>query len=172
MAVPRHLKVETCISPTDAIRALRQLVVEANWSARRISGSRLIDRWAVIVPIAQAARTIGIVIENGPLKDVGMEAYSHVQGAAGSLTIVEWLIPNELEKEWRTLFAQWAARLPKCPWKWTFGERSTIGFLLPVWRRSKRTFKNQGVNVNKWAWPDTNLPSWPPTEWILSAEEE
>jgi hypothetical protein len=172
MAVPRHLKVETCISPTDAIRALRQLVVEANWSARRISGSRLIDRWAVIVPIAQAARTIGIVIENGPLKDVGMEAYSHVQGAAGSLTIVEWLIPNELEKEWRTLFAQWAARLPKCPWKWTFGERSTIGFLLPVWRRSKRTFKNQGVNVDKSAWPDTNLPSWPPSEWILSAEEE
>ena len=64
------------------------------------------------MPIAQAARTIGIVIENGPLKDVGMEAYSHVQGAAGSLTIVEWLIPNELEKEWRVLFAQWTTRLP------------------------------------------------------------
>ena len=70
MAVPRHLKVETSISPTDAVRALRQIIGEANWSARRLSGSRLIDRWAVIVPIAQAARTIGIVIENGPLKDV------------------------------------------------------------------------------------------------------
>ena len=115
MTVPRHLKVEACISPTDAVRALRQLVIEANWSGRRIQGSRLVDRWAVIVPIAQGARTIGLVIENGPLKDVAMEAYSHVQGSAGALTVIEWLIPNHLEKEWRVLFAQWTARLPRCP---------------------------------------------------------
>ena len=53
MGAPRHLKVETCVSPTDAVRALRQLVIEANWKGRRIQGSRLVDRWAIIVPLDQ-----------------------------------------------------------------------------------------------------------------------
>ena len=172
MTVPRHLKVETCISPTDAVRALRQLVVEANWTGRRLQGSRLVDRWAVIVPLAQGARTIGLVIENGPLKDVAMEAYSHVQGSAGALPVIEWLIPTHLEDEWRVLFSHWTARLPRCPWKWSFGERSTIGFLLPVWGRSKKTFKKQGINIKKGGWPATDLPNWPPENWGLSDEEE
>ena len=172
VTAPRHLKVEACISPTDAVRALRQLVIEANWSGRRIQGSRLVDRWAVIVPLAQGARTIGLVIENGPLEDVAMEAYSHVQGSAGALTVIEWLIPNHLEEEWRVLFSEWTTRLPRCPWKWSFRERSTIGYLLPVWGRSKKTFKKQGVDTKKGAWPSTDLPAWPPENWKLPDEEE
>lgn len=172
MAAPRHLKVETPVTPTDAVRSLRKLILAANWTARRIHGSRLVDRWAVIVPLAQGARTIGMVIEDGPLKDVAMDAYSHTQGAAGSLTIIEWLIPNHLEEEWRVLFAHWAATLPRCPWKWTFGEKSTIGFLLPNWKRSKKTFRNQGIDVKKGNWPDQTLENWPPVDWVLTTEEE
>ena len=172
MLPPRHLKVETCVTPTAAVRALREMAQEAGWRSRRIQGSRLVDRWAVIMPIASGSRTIGLVLETGPLTEVAMEAYSHVRGSAGALTIVEWLIPNELEDEWRQLFAEWTARLPRCPWRWSFGERSTIGFLLPVFGRSTRLFRKQGVDVSKRAWPDINRPAWPPDEWLIAAEEE
>jgi hypothetical protein len=169
---PRHLKVETCITPTAAVRALRELAQEAGWRCRRIQGTRLVDRWAIIMPIAQGSRTIGLEIESGPLTEVAMEAYSHVRGSAGALTVVEWLIPNELEDEWRQLFAEWTARLPRCPWKWTFGERSTLGYFLPVFSRSRRLFRRQGVNVSKKAWPEQDLPVWPPDEWLVASEEE
>ncbi len=171
MGVPRHLKMETPITPTDAVRALRQLVIEANWSARRIEGTRLVDRFAIIIPLASASRTIGLVIDDGPLAGVAMESYGHTQGSAGRLTIVEWLIPNELESEWRILLAHWATRLPRCPWRWSFRERSTIGFLLPVWRRARTVFRNQGIPVSKGCWPDDSLPDWPPKEWSLAEEE-
>lgn len=171
MGAPRHLKMETSVTPTGAVRALRQLVVAANWSAHRIEGSRLVDRFAIIMPIASAARTIGLVIDDGPLAGVALEAYGHTQGSAGRLTIVEWLIPNHLEEEWRILLAHWAARLPRCPWRWTFRERSTIGFLLPVWKRARRVFKNQGVPVAKGDWPDPSLPNWPPSGWSIAEEE-
>ena len=169
---PRHLKVETCITPTSAVRAFREMAEEAGWRSRRIQGSRLVDRWAIVMPIAQGSRTVGLVIEDGPLAEVAMEAYSHVRGSAGSLTVVEWLIPNELEEEWRDLFAQWTSRLPRCPWRWSFGERSTIGYLLPVFGRSKRTFRKQGIDVSRRGWPDQELTDWPPEEWTISREEE
>ena len=172
MLPPRHLKVETCVTPTAAVRALREMAQEAGWNSRRIRGIRLVDRWAIIMPIAQGSRTIGLVLETGPLTEVAMETYSHVRGSAGALTIVEWLIPNELEDEWRQLFAEWTARLPRCPWKWTFGERSTLGFFLLVFKRSKRLFRKQGIDTSKGAWPNQNLPTWPPEEWRISSEEE
>ncbi len=169
---PRHLKVETCVTPTAAVRALRELSIACNWNVRRTEGSRLVDRWAIVVPLAQGAKTIGLVIETGPLAGVAMEAYSHVQGSAGAITISEWLIPNELEEPWRRLFRQWTAIMPRCPWRWTFGERSRIGFLLPVWGRSRKTFRKQGVPVGKEDWPEQNLEEWPPSEWLIDAGEE
>ena len=51
----------------------------------------------------------------------------------------------------KALVHLWASKLPRCPWKWTFGERSSVGFLLPVWRRSRKNFAKVGLSE----WPFT-----------------
>ena len=169
----RLLKLETSITPTDAIRALRLLATSAGWKCHRISGSRLVDRWAIIMPIAQATRSLGLVIDDGPLAPLAIQSYSHVQGSSGSICIVEWLIPEQIEgDDWRSLFTHWVDRLPRCPWRWNFRERSYIGFLLPVFRRSRRTFGEEGIATGKADWPQSDTPDWPPTKWKPGSDTE
>ena len=169
----RLLKLETSVTPATAVRALRQLATSAGWKCHRISGSRLVDRWAIIMPIAQATRSLGLVIDDGPLAPLAVQAHSHVQGSAGSICIVEWLIPDSIEgDDWRLLLKHWVTRHPRCPWRWTFRERSLIGFLLPVFRRSRRTFSDEGIATERGAWPPSDAPVWPPRNWDLSSDAE
>jgi hypothetical protein len=50
--------------------------------------------------------------------------------------------------------------MDRCPWRWTFGERSKVGYLLPVWRQSRRRFSNLGFNTKKSGWPVAVQSPW------------
>jgi len=49
---------EVSVGPVQSIKTMRLIAEEFNWSCRRLEGSRLVDRFAIIMPMAQATRTL------------------------------------------------------------------------------------------------------------------
>ena len=154
--------LEVSVSPVHAIKTLRLLAEEAGWSMERHEGSRLVDRFAIIMPMAQSTRTLGIRLLDGPLRGLEMTAWSETRGSAGALNITSWVMPGGMEHELNlTLLQHWVARVPRCPWHWTFSERSKVGYMLPVWRKARKKFRDLGFDVKKKAWPKEPDLSWP-----------
>ena len=145
----REYTLEVSTSPIENIKALRKLAESHNWSVTSHEGSRLVDRFAIIMPMAQNARTLGLEILDGPLEGLEMHSWAETKGSAGAINMAAWTIPGgEGNEEGKDLIRDWAKSLPRCPWKWSFGERSRIGYLLPVFQRSRKTFAKLGLS--KW----------------------
>ena len=151
MASSRVLEIPVSIAPTDAIRALREIGEARGWEMRRIQESRMVHRWAIIVPISRQARVLGLVVEDGDAAGLSIRSWSYVPGSAGRLSTVSFEVPRQMEGEnWTSLLREWSDSLPRCPWKWSFGERSMIGYFLPEFRRSRTAFRGEGVDTDDW----------------------
>ena len=171
MAKPRSATLKTNVTPTQAIRALRELCGSAGWEWKREEGSRVVDRMMIIMPIARVTKTFRIIVTSGTAEGLSLTAWEEVSGSSGGITQTEWIVPGHLTGgPFNHLLAAWCARHPNCPWRWSFGQRSVIGFLLPVWRRSRRQFSKFSINTSRSAWPPT--VEWPPKAWPDSREEE
>jgi hypothetical protein len=171
MARPRSVTLEVSIPPTQAVRILRELADEAGWTWERGEGSRLVDRWMVIMPLTRATRSFRLAITEGDGTGIVLSAWEEVAGSTGGITKIEWIVPIHLSgAPLRELLRAWSARQPRCPWRWSFRERSVIGFLLPVWRRSRREFRKFDLDTRKQGWPFE--ADWPPTGWPDAREEE
>ena len=145
----REYVLEVSTTPIENIKALRLICEENEWKIESQHGSRLVDRFAIIMPMAQNARTIGIIIHTGPMQGLEMHSWAETKGSAGAINMASWIIPGgEDNTEAMDMIRKWAKLLPRCPWKWTFGERSRIGYLLPVFRRSRKKFAKLGLT--KW----------------------
>ncbi len=143
----KEFKLEVSTTPIENIKAFRRIASSNGWSLQSHEGSRLVDRFAIIMPMAQNARTLGLEILDGPLKGLEMHSWAETKGSAGAINVSSWIIPGgEGNEEARELIRNWAQKLPRCPWKWTFGERSRIGYLLPVFRRSRKAFARLGLS--------------------------
>ena len=168
MARKATTDLEVSVSPVQCVKSFRKLAEQAGWEIERHEGARLVDRFAIIFPMAQSTRTIGIKILNGPLRGLELACWSETRGSHGAINIASFLLPGGPELPiTKSLLDNWVADLPRCPWRWTFGERSKIGFLLPTWKKSRRSFTNLGFNTEKNAWPITLT-----TEWMNENEEE
>jgi len=151
MASSRLLEIPVSITPTDAIRALREIGESRGWEMRRVQESRMVHRWAIVVPISRQARVLGLVMEGGEAAGLSIRSWSYVPGSAGMLSTVSFEVPRRMEGEiWASLLKQWVGSLPRCPWKWSFGERSMIGYFLPEFKRSRVLFRGEGVNIDNW----------------------
>jgi hypothetical protein len=145
----KEFVLEVSTSPIENIKSFRRIIEANNWEITSHEGSRLVDRFAIIMPMAQSARTLGIEVLDGPLQGLEIHTWAETKGSAGAINMAAWTIPggggNEAAKE---IIREWATSLPRCPWKWSFGERSKIGYLLPVFRRSRKVFARLGLT--KW----------------------
>jgi len=151
MASSRLLEIPVSITPTDAIRALREIGESKGWEMRRIQESRMVHRWAIVVPISRQARVLGLVVEDGEAAGLSIRSWSYVPGSAGRLSTVAFEVPRQMEGEnWTSLLREWSDSLPRCPWKWSFGERSMIGYFLPEFRRSRVLFRGERVDIDGW----------------------
>ena len=151
MASSRLLEIPVSITPTDAIRALREIGESKGWEMRRIQESRMVHRWAIVVPISRQARVLGLVVEDGEAAGLSIRSWSYVPGSAGRLSTVSFEVPRQMEGEnWTSLLREWSDSLPRCPWKWSFGERSMIGYFLPEFRRSRTAFRGEGIDTDDW----------------------
>jgi hypothetical protein len=156
------LDLEVSISPVHAIKTLRLLAEEAGWAMERHEGSRLVDRFAIIMPMAQSTRTLGLRILDGPLRGFEMTTWSETRGSAGALNIISLVLPGGVDHPLiQTLLQHWVARSPRCPWYWTFSERSKVGYMLPVWRKSRKKFRELGFDIKKKGWPNEPVSGWP-----------
>ena len=151
MASSRLLEIPVSITPTDAIRALREIGETRGWDMRRIQESRMVHRWAIVVPISRQARVLGLVVEDGEAAGLSIRSWSYVPGSAGRLSTVSFEVPRQMEGEsWISLLREWGDSLPRCPWKWSFGERSMIGYFLPEFRRSRVLFRGERIDIDDW----------------------
>ena len=151
MVVSRLIEIPVSIAPTDGIRALRQIGESRGWTMRRVQETRMVHRWAIIVPISRQARVLGLVVEDGEAIGLSIRSWSFVPGSAGRLSMVAFEVPRGLEGEkWKELLFEWSHSLPRCPWKWSFSERSMIGYFLPEFRRSRALFSSEGVDISDW----------------------
>ena len=151
MASSRLLEIPVSITPTDAIRALREIGESRGWEMRRIQESRMVHRWAIVVPISRQARVLGLVVEDGEAAGLSIRSWSYVPGSAGRLSTVSFEVPRQMEGEnWTSLLREWSDSLPRCPWKWSFGERSMIGYFLPEFRRSRVLFRGERIDIDDW----------------------
>ncbi len=151
MASSRLLEIPVSITPTDAIRALREIGESKGWGMRRIQESRMVHRWAIVVPISRQARVLGLVVEDGEAAGLSIRSWSYVPGSAGRLSTVSFEVPRQMEGDsWTTLLREWSDSLPRCPWKWSFGERSMIGYFLPEFRRSRVLFRGERIDIDDW----------------------
>jgi len=151
MASSRLLEIPVSITPTDAIRALREIGEARGWEMSRIQESRMVHRWAIIVPISRQARVLGLVVEDGESAGLSIRSWSYVPGSAGRLSTVSFEVPRQMEGEsWTSLLREWSDALPRCPWKWSFGERSMVGYFLPEFRRSRVLFRGERVDIDGW----------------------
>lgn len=149
MVAKREFILEVCTTPAQNIKALRQQGEAMSWSMTRHEGSRMVDRFAIIMPMVQSSRCLGLSFDDGPLAGLEMHTWQETTGSSGAVGKTAWTIPGGIENpQAKKLIKQWAGQLPRCPWKWTFGERSMVGFLLPVWRRSRRAFAK--IGISKW----------------------
>ena len=148
------VEFSTCLKPTEMIRELRQIVVNSGWEYERIDGVRTVDRFAIIMPITQLAKSLGIKITTGPYSGLEMLSWSHTPGSSGSLHFTSWCFPITINQEnIERLIKLWSTKLSRKPWKWTFGERSVIGYFHPVFGKSKNFYKNLGFDVKAKMWP-------------------
>lgn len=155
------LDLEVSTSPVECIKALRQLTESTGWQLERHEGSRLVDRFAIIMPMARSTRTLGLLIKDGPLRGLELVCWSETRGSSGAINIASWVFPGGPDHPLtRNLVEHWVAILPRCPWRWTFGERSKIGFLLPVWKKSRKQFTKLGFDVKSKQWPVNPVNPW------------
>ena len=154
MVVTRLIEIPVSITPTDGIRALRQIGESRGWTMRRVQETRMVHRWAIIVPISRQARVLGLVVEDGEAIGLSIRSWSFVPGSAGRLSMVAFEVPRSIEGEkWKELLSEWIQSLPRCPWKWSFSERSMIGYFLPEFRRSRVLFSSEGLEISDWQGP-------------------
>jgi|ETNmetMinimDraft_4_1059912.scaffolds.fasta_scaffold19851_4 hypothetical protein len=157
------VEFSTCLKPTDMIRELREIVVNSGWTYERIESVRTVDRFAIIMPITQLAKSLGIKITSGPYNGLELLCWSHTPGSSGSLHFTSWCFPIKIGvTNFENLITLWSSKLSRQPWKWTFGERSIIGYFHPVFGKSKKFYKNLGFDVKSKVWPikvEVELPT-------------
>lgn len=147
----RMLEIPVSIVPTEAIRAMRIIGESRGWEMARFEETTLVQRWAIIVPIAKRARVLGLKVLSGESEGLAIRSWSYVPGSSGRMSFVSFRIPEMFDgDDWRGFFLEWSKMLPRCPWKWTFMERSVIGYLLPEFRNSRKVFSKEGLEVGSW----------------------
>ena len=116
---------EVSVSPVQSIKAFRILAEQAGWTMERHEGARMVDRFAIIMPMTQTTRTLGLRILDGPLRGLEVTSWAETRGSSGALNMISWVLPGGLEHPLtESLLQHWVSRLPRCPWRWSFGERS------------------------------------------------
>ena len=147
----RMLEIPVSVNPTDAIRAMRIIGEESGWQMNRIEETKIVQRWAIIAPMANRARVLGLVVNSGEAEGLALRSWSNVAGSAGRMSFAELRVQECFDGEnWSLFLQKWSGLMPRCPWKWSFMERSIIGFLLPEFRRSRKSFAKEGVDTSKW----------------------
>ncbi|MED5273631.1 MAG: hypothetical protein VX865_01440 [Candidatus Thermoplasmatota archaeon] len=147
----RVLEIPVSVTPADALRSFRTVCESRDWEMYRVEETRVVNRWAIIMPLTRSARVLGMIVEEEEVDGLSLRSWSFVPGSAGRVSMVSFDIPDSIgSEEWRDFLREWCSLLPRCPWKWTFWERSVIGYFIPEFRRSRVLFRKEGIDISSW----------------------
>ena len=149
------MNVKICVDTAENSRVSRFAFVEAAVAAAPLVNpvTKFIKAGAIdpTIVLAKRARVFGLKVEDGEAEGLSIRTWSYVPGSAGRISFVSFRIPELFEGEkWTSFLKEWSSYLPRCPWKWSFWERSTIGYLLPEFKKSRVAFSREGVGISKW----------------------
>tara|TARA_B100001996_G_scaffold302731_1_gene243405 strand:- start:236 stop:742 length:507 start_codon:yes stop_codon:yes gene_type:complete len=148
------VEFSTCLKPTEMVREFREIIINSGWTYERVESIRTVDRFAIIMPITQLAKSLGIKITSGPYLGLELLCWSHTPGSSGSLHFTSWSVPTKInDEDFEKIIMLWSSKLSRQPWRWTFGERSVIGYFHPVFGKSKKFYKNLGFDIKSKVWP-------------------
>ena len=88
---------EMSVSPVHCIRALRLVLEHTGWTLERHEGARMVDRFAIIMPITQTTRTLGLRITDGPLRGLEMTCWAETKGSSGAINVASWILPGGMD---------------------------------------------------------------------------
>ena len=151
MVRTRLLEIPVNVEPIQVIRSMRLIAESNNWTTTRIEDTKMVHRWAIIVPITRQARVIGFKVNSNQMNNFTIRSWSQTPGSAGKITYVSFEIPQNIEGNiWKKILQEWVNLSPKCPWKWSFLEKSLIGYMIPEFRKSIKLFKKEGIDIKNW----------------------
>ena len=99
MVRTRLLEIPVSVEPIQAIRSMRLIVESNNWDTTRIEDTKMVHRWAIIMPITNQARVIGLRINSENMEGLTIRSWSQTPGSAGVITYVSFEIPQNIEGE-------------------------------------------------------------------------
>ena len=142
------------VSPKQALFAFRSVAKKKGWKIHVTEGTKIVSRFVIIAPLTSAVTTIeASIYDPGP--NIRMKVWSASPTSGGILHHIEWAgLDDNAIAQLQKFVVEWTTYCPRAPWKWTFGERSRVGYLLPEYRKTKKWFKKIGINTNSWKeWP-------------------
>ena len=82
MVRTRILEIPISVEPIQAIRSMRMIVESNNWETTRIEDTKMVHRWAIIMPITSQARVIGFRINSGNMNGFTIRCLLYTSDAA------------------------------------------------------------------------------------------
>ena len=93
----RVLEIPVSVTATDAVRYFRIACEERGWEGSRLEESRVVHRWAIIVPLTNSARVLGMEIKGGIADGLSLRAWSYTPGSAGVVTMISFEVPDSID---------------------------------------------------------------------------
>ena len=97
MVRTRLLEIPVNVEPIQVIRSMRLIAESNNWNTTRIEDTKMVHRWAIIVPITSQARVIGFKVNSNQMNNFTIRSWSQTPGSAGKITYVSFEIPQNIE---------------------------------------------------------------------------
>ena len=97
MVKTRLLEIPVNVEPIQVIRSMRLIAESNNWETTRIEDTKMVHRWAIIVPITSQARVIGFRVNSNQMNNFTIRSWSQTPGSAGKITYVSFEIPHNIE---------------------------------------------------------------------------
>jgi hypothetical protein len=128
--------------------AVRAALESLGWEFERRKSTRLYSKFAFILTLPKAAHVFQFVVSGPPAFTVETWQTDIAAGALMTFLRVEG-VRVESEGDLRAFLAAYRTAAGKDPWRFTAGERSRAGYLLPEFARAKKAWAKQGFATGR-----------------------
>ncbi len=125
---------------------IRAALEEMGWTFERRKSTKMYSKFTIILVVPKGAHVFQFVVTKGP--PVTIETWGATVSAGAELTFlrVEGFGP-EHAADVRRFLELYRKGVGKDPWRFTMGERSRAGYLLPEFGRARKAWASQGFDI-------------------------
>ena len=71
----RVLEIPVSITPADALRSFRTVCESRGWEMYRVEETRVVNRWAIIMPLTRSARVLGMIVDEEEVDGLSLRSW-------------------------------------------------------------------------------------------------